>query len=114
MSDELTQKVLQILNDQLVAAIYQQTAETSLFQCAKKRRYRNDCSKLDEAQISQINQDWQVVEQYLKGDTQDFELALTAFEKHQVRCDEEDALFRALPHYEFLRDFDDKAQKLLV
>ncbi|KJF99069.1 hypothetical protein UB34_04185 [Photobacterium leiognathi] len=80
----------------------------------KKRRYRNDCSKLDEAQISQINQDWQVVEQYLKGDAQDFELALTAFEKHQVRCDEEDALFRALPHYEFLRDFDDKAQKLLV
>lgn len=114
MSDDLTQKVLQILNDQLVAAIYQQTAETSLFQCAKKRRYRNDYSKLDEAEISQINQDWQVVEQYLKGDAQDFELALTAFEKHQVRCDEEDALFRALPHYEFLRDFDDKAQKLLV
>jgi len=111
--DTLNQYVLSALNEHLVAAIYDAIAQTSEFVCAPKIpewQYEEPEATV----LNQIKQDWLVVEQYFNGEHDDTEAALVKFEKHHRRSDKDTELFRVQPRYCYLRDYDNKAQKLLL
>ncbi len=112
VNDLLTQKVLHFLNQNLCAEIYCQIAQTSEFTCAPKESW--SVQKPSAEELKQIEQDWQIVEQYLTGKHQDTHAAITRFAKHQQTTQDDDDIFYGKTYYQFLRDFDDKAQKLLV
>lgn len=111
--DDLNQYVLSLLNQQLVRALTDQTSETSQFVCGPKTPSWQYVEPEEEV-LKQINQDWDVVEQYLNAKHDDVDKATQCFDKQQKLDRDDDSIFFQQKRYEFLRDFDHRAQKLLV
>lgn len=111
--DDLNQYLLSLLDQQLVRALMDQMSETSHFVCGSKTPSWQYIEPEEEV-LKQINQDWGVVEQYLNVQHDDVVQATICFDKQQKLDDDDDSLFFQQKRYRFLRDFDRRAQKLLV
>ncbi|MDK9778564.1 MULTISPECIES: hypothetical protein [unclassified Vibrio] len=103
-------KLASSLKSELLLAL----SENSRFHCIETAEKRWRYVPLTEEEESQAKQDWKIVDAFLSNESDDFDVTLKSFKGNIEQLSDSRQINKNQPYYEFLRDFDDKAQKLLV
>ncbi|MGR5076775.1 hypothetical protein [Photobacterium swingsii] len=112
-NDELSSYALNQLAQNLENLIYRDLNETSYFICHDDEKpYIYDAP--NEEDLGKVAADWQFVDGYLKQQHNQLEETLTRFETQLIRYERKERVNPVQPYYQFLRNFSDNAQKLLV
>ncbi|MGF1833175.1 hypothetical protein [Photobacterium sanguinicancri] len=111
--DELSLYALNQLELNLETLIYRDLNETSHFIChTDDKPYSYDTPNSED--LAKAADDWQFIQGFLTQQHDHFEEALARFEPQLIRHERKESINPAQPYYEFLRNFSDNAQKLLV
>lgn len=88
--------------------------ENSYFHCIETEEKPWRYIPLTEEEESKAQKGWERVNAYLNNENHDFDKALSSFRENVEPLNDRRQININQPYYQFLRDFDDKAQKLLV
>ncbi|GLR06633.1 hypothetical protein GCM10007906_42210 [Vibrio hyugaensis] len=88
--------------------------ENSYFHCIETEEKPWRYVPLTEEEELKAQKGWERVNAYLSNENHDFDKALSSFRENVEPLSDHRQINVNQPYYQFLRDFDDKAQKLLV